>query len=93
MNEKFLILIKRIVQSSIVNSPWNQLSQNKPFRSVCFKPLNHRQFGKGKNMTGVILFRSTFVSWEFPMPKGQLEWSVRASYHRCQVCKVLSLWK
>ena len=31
-------------------------------------------------------FSSIFISWEFPAPKGQLEWSVRALYHRCQIC-------
>ena len=34
-------------------------------------------------MTGVSLI---FISWKFPVSKGQLEWSVRVSHYRCQAC-------
>ena len=37
-------------------------------------------------MWQVSFFFSIFIIWEFPVPKGQLELSVRAFYNRCKLC-------
>ena len=48
---------------------------------------NHRQFNQGTNMTDVVLFSHQYsqVS-EVLVTRGQFERSIRAFYHRCQVC-------
>ena len=33
-----------------------------------------------------LFFSSIIISWQFPVPRGQIKWSIRALYHRSQLC-------